>query len=156
MSLYDYFIGPSLSVENVEVSIVSSSSVSISWLPPPREHWNGILTSYTVISYSYGPNNISMSGISEVQLENTSFVGAVSKEYPMEGSAWVNYPDPRFIYTDLVPEELTIESLHEFFTYKFMVYLSNSVGDSDLVSSATVHLPGTGKHLSIILLHSPV
>ena len=140
-----YYIGPSLSVESVEVSVMSSSSVNISWLPPPREHWNGVLTSYTVISHSYGPNNVSTSGTSEVQLANTTLVGSVSKEYPIEDSAWVNYPDPRFTYTDLAPEELTIESLHEFFTYKFTVYMSNSAGDSDLASSAAVQLPGTGK-----------
>ena len=134
-------IGPSLAIESVHISIVSPSSVNILWIPPPRESWNGILTNYTVISHSHGPNNISVSRDLELHLANDTLVGFTSKEYLIEE----NNPDPRFLYTALVPEELTIEALNEFFTYEFTLYVSNSVGDSDPVSSPTIQLPGVGK-----------
>ena len=136
--------GPSLAIESIYVSIVSSSSVNLTWIPPPRESWNGILTSYTVIAHSHGPNNISSSEVMEIQLENTTLTESMSRKFPVEGNGWANNPDPRFIYTALVAEEVTMNALHEFFMYEFTVFVSNSIGDSGSVTSSIIHMPGTG------------
>ena len=39
---------PSGAPQNVSVSVLSPTSVNMSWLPPLREYWNGIIIHYIV------------------------------------------------------------------------------------------------------------
>lgn len=129
-------------MENISVAILSPSSVKVSWTPPLREFWNGIITSYTVISHSYGPNNFST--IDSSGFQPTVTVHSLNRVFPIKGNKWGNNADPRFLYQDVVGEEVMVEELQEYFTYKFTVYMTNSAGDSDPVTSSIVQLPGIG------------
>ena len=50
MHLYNIYLPlePSDVPRNVSVSILSPTSANMSWLPPSREHWNGIIIHYIV------------------------------------------------------------------------------------------------------------
>lgn len=109
---------------------------------PSRESWNGVITNYTLITHSLGPNNVSSAmGSSESQLTNST---SSERTLSIKDNRWSNNPDPRFYFTEVAMEEIIVEDLHEYFTYSFSMYMSNSAGDSNTVESSTVQLPGTG------------
>ena len=131
-------IGPSQAIQDLNVSILSSSSVELSWTPPPRNTWNGIFLSYSIVTLSHGPNNVSAGEDPGFDLENSTVL-----IIPVDEHTWENSPDPRF-NNELVAEEMTVEELHEFFTYQFTVFVTNSAGDSDPATSSVIEMPGTG------------
>ncbi len=117
-------------------------------MPPARESWNGVLTSYTVISNPLGPNN--MSTASDLDLQSAYGTDAAITTFQIEDNKWFNNPDPRIQFSDVTMEEIIIDELQEFYTYKFNMYMSNAAGDSDLVAaSSLVKLPGTGKYQEV-------
>lgn len=134
-------IGPSRGVENINVTILSPSSVKLMWWPPPREYWNGILTSYTITSHSHG---LAVSNGSDLQPE-LAINATSTRVYQIQDSTWANNPDSRFLYRPVVSEEMTIDQLHEFYRYHFTITMTNSAGDSDSVSTGLIQLPGTSK-----------
>lgn len=133
-----FHVGPSQAIQDLNVTILSSSSVELSWMPPQRDTWNGIFLSYSIITLSHGPNNVSAS-------EDPGFSWANSTVHIIlvEEHTWRNNPDPRF-YNELVAEVMTVDELHEFFTYQFTVYVTNSAGDSDPATSNVIEMPGAG------------
>jgi len=138
--------GPSGSLQNLSISVLSPSSVKISWLPPPRDSWNGIIASYTILTHSLGPNNLfHEDGLEPSPAHSSQALETSSTTLSIEGNAWSNSPDPRFHYGEVEVEETTLQDLHEYFTYKFTVYMSNSAGDSDMAESPPIQLPGTGR-----------
>lgn len=84
-----------------------------------------------------------MEGV-EFHLTNSTIPEASITTFTIEDNKWSNNPDPRFFYSEVAVEEVTIEGLHEFFTYHFSMYMSNSAGDGDLVESPLIELPGIG------------
>ena len=42
------FAAPSAGVTDVQASVNSSTVITVSWLPPTVENWNGIITSYNI------------------------------------------------------------------------------------------------------------
>ena len=132
--------GPSQTVQNLNVSILSSSSVELSWTPPPRSTWNGIFLSYSIVTLSHGPNNVSAGEDPGFDPENSTVL-----IIPVDEHTWGNSPDPRF-NNKLVAEEMTVEELHEFFTYQFTVFVTNSAGDSDPATTSVIEMPGAGMY----------
>lgn len=79
------------------------------------------------------------------EIVNDTLTESTSKIFPVDDSTgWANNPDPRFLHKPVVGEEVMIEELHEHFVYQFTVFMTNSAGDSDPLSSPVVVLPGTG------------
>ena len=140
-------LGPSRAVEDINVTALSHTSVQLSWQPPPRDYWNGVLTSYTITSHSYQPvsTRATNSSQSEAELSNSTLYDTTTHVYTTQDTAWANNADPRFIFTEVVHEHVIVEQLHEFFRYHFTIVMSNSAGDSDPASSPPVQLPGNGK-----------
>ena len=112
-------------------------------MPPPRNTWNGIFLSYSIITLSHGPNNVSAGGFDLAK--STVLI------IPVDEHTWGNNPDPRF-YNELVAEVMTVEELHEFFTYQFTVFVTNSAGDSDPATSSVIEMPGAGVHIGNIVI----
>lgn len=79
----------------------------------------------------------------ELILANVTLTDSVTKTFPIEGQEFANDPDPRMLRS-LVPEEVLIDQLHEYFSYQFTIYMTNSAGDSDSISSSVIQLPGRG------------
>lgn len=132
---------PSESLQNLSVSILSPSSVQLSWILPPRESWNGVITNYTVITHSLGPNNMS-SAMDDIESQLTNSTSS-ERIFSIKDNRWSNNPDPRFYFREVATEEIIVENLNEYFTYCFSMYMSNSAGNSNRVESSTVQLPGT-------------
>ena len=124
------------SVEAVSVEVESASSVTVSWLPPDSQLWNGIITSYTMV--------YELMGRVDVQDNNMEPISSQTFSIPQAGMPLVNNPDPRIVTSPLQFESVVINSLEEFYVYRFTVFLENSVGQSDTSSSITVEMPASG------------
>ena len=64
---------PSAGVTNLSSLFTGSTSVNISWLPPPRSDWNGLITQYS-ISYVSNDASIDPSIDGSVVLYPESFI----------------------------------------------------------------------------------
>ena len=65
-----FLLAPSAGVSGVEVIAYNSTTVNISWIPPPRSNWNGLL-SYYKIEYLTNDSNI-VPGFSGMAILNVS------------------------------------------------------------------------------------
>ena len=120
-------------VKNVSVEVESASSVTVSWIPPDPQLWNGIISNYTVVY------ELIKSVDAEGDVEPLR-----SQSLTLPALAFSNSPDPRIATLPLKRESVVVESLEEFYVYQFTVILENVVGQSDISDSATVSMPPAG------------
>ena len=122
---------------DVSVEVVSASSVTVSWLPPDIQFWNGIITSYTIV-YQL---------LKQVDADDGDMETLISKmaSIPKPGLPLANNPDPRVATRPLQREEALIQSLEEFYVYRFEVYMNNLIGQSNVSSSVVIETPSAGK-----------
>ena len=118
------------------MDVVSADSVTVSWLPPDVDHWNGIITSYTV----------AFELIRRVDKnEDSVSIRTDTLTYPQPGEEFVNDPDPRVSsYSELQIESVIVAKIEEFYVYRFSVFLENSVGASEVSSAIEVTMPPAG------------
>ena len=45
-------VAPASPPQNMSISVVSSHSISVTWIPPPPEDKNGIITSFIILVYN--------------------------------------------------------------------------------------------------------
>ena len=120
-SLLVLHVAPSAgAVEQVNISVVSSTSVNVSWLPTSQDNWNGVITRYTV-EYRL---------IRSVR-DNSGVAPTMYASIPALGQPLANNPNPTLVTLPLKKESILITGLHEFSVYQFTIYYENSVGRSD-------------------------
>ena len=140
-----YSLGPSCSVSNITTTVISTSSVYLSWIPPIHNCWNGIITNYTIAVQSLGPQSASFLEKINSNTKNESLYVSHIIALPDLENELNNDPDPRHgMLQRIVPETLLISQLHPFFKYTFTIYMSNAAGDSNSTSSEVISLPGRG------------
>ena len=94
-----------------------------------------------------GPNNMTTMDDLDLPLANSTIPDISNITFSIEENKWANHPDPRYQYSELKEEDVVMEGLHGYFTYHFSIFMSNAAGDSDLVESPLIQLPGTGTQL---------
>ena len=138
------FAVPTGIVSDVQVSVISPSSIQVSWQPTDKENWNGVIQRYTVIYQrlrSVGDNT--STSVSEGSGLGSIFVDTIS--IPDVGQRLVNNPDPTLAVLPLRREQVTIEGLEEYHVYKVVVYYETSQGRSDRSSPVTVQTSISGR-----------
>ena len=119
-------IAPSTgAVEQVNISVVSSTSVNVSWLPTSQDNWNGVITHYTV-EYKLIRSVGDMIGMYGSGVAPTLYASIPSLGQPL-----ANNPNPTLVTLPLKRESVLISGLQEFSVYQFSIYYENSVGRSD-------------------------
>ena len=106
---------------NLTVNALSGFMLECSWNPPSPQHWNGEILRYVV--------NVSLTARGETQVITNGELRTLS-------TAATN---------------LTIGSLHPYYTYSFSVAAENSVGVGP-VAMTTIMMPEEGKVRYIVLL----
>ena len=124
------------SVRNVSVDVKNATSVTVSWIPPDVQLWNGIITSYTVIYELIGR-------VDENDVEKDP---SSSQTISITQGRFSNDPDPNVATLPLKIESVVIKTLEEYYVYRFSVYLENAVGQSDISNSITVEMPPAGSN----------
>ena len=144
------FPAPSGVAGNISVKVVqeSASSVTVTWLPPDIQFWNGIITSYTVVYELLGPveedtGNEEGSALVPFQTQTITI--------PRPGLPLVNSPDPRLVSLPLRQESVLIEELEEYHVYSFAVYVENTEGESGPSETAIKEMPQDGKPQSQVI-----
>ena len=120
------------------MEVESARSVTVSWFPPNIQFWNGVITSYTV-KYTL------MGRVDVYDVEsNIEPISSQTISIPQSGMPLSNNPDPRTVTLPLQTESVAIDMLEEFHVYRFIVFLENAVGQSDVSSSITIEMPPSG------------
>ena len=121
------------------VAIDSTTSITITWLPPSPSLWNGIVLSYTVeYQRQESPD---LNNPPEPYITSTSSIPSLP-QHPL-----ANNPDPRLVTLPLVEERLHLEGLEENYVYRFTVYFENSAGRSEVSAPVQVRMPSSGRHI---------
>ena len=130
-------------VSNVSVEVKSPTSVTVSWLPPDPQFWNGVITSYIIV-YEL---------MRRVDEENSDITPIKTEEFmhPQPGEMFANDPDPRVsAYLPLQFESAVIDKIEEFYVYRFSVLVQNSVGESDVSNQYYISMPPAGTAYKIV------
>jgi len=72
-----HYAGPSAPPQNVTTMIISSTSISVYWDPPPFNDQNGIITGYRVNIVNLNQSNKS----DTIDISNTSFTAVDLEEF---------------------------------------------------------------------------
>ena len=120
----------------MSVKVENATSVTVSWIPPDVQFWNGVITSYTVIYELIGR-------VDENDVENDPLS---SQTISITRATFSNDPDPNVATLPLKIESVVIKMLEEYYVYRFSVYLENAVGQSDISNSITVKMPPAGRY----------
>ena len=69
-----YSKAPSQGVHDVMAPVISPNEISLMWIPPKMENWNGILTNYTVGNILCGDIQIGYINFGKEKLHLGEFV----------------------------------------------------------------------------------
>ena len=116
--------------------MLSSKSVKVSWLPPEKEHWNGIITNYTIYYKRLGPVSGDNFGPNSEVLDTVSI--------PNTKQTLANDPNPKLVSHPLHHEEVLLEGLEEYFLYEFSVDVATSAGTGEVSLLLAVGMPASG------------
>ena len=129
-------------VSNVSVKIESNTSVTVSWVPPEIELWNGIVSSYGVIYKQLGPVGA---------IQSSTLPPFQTASIPQPGLPLLNNQDPRYTSSPLQRESVLIEELEEYYYYSFEVYIENVEGKSGLSDNVTIEMPQAGMYTCLLM-----
>lgn len=141
MCVYAIRVVPIGMVTDVQVTITSPSTISVSWIPTDKDNWNGVIQRYTIVyerlrSVDDNVTTTEGSGIGQLFMESISI--------PDSGQRLANNPDPTLAGLPLMREQVRIEGLEEYHVYQLNVYYETSRGRSELSSPASLQTLGSG------------
>lgn len=124
-------------MENFEVTIVSSKSVQLSWKPPKRKYWNGVIDHYS---------------ITVLEQNNNGIAGRAPRNISVPPQS--NNPDPSLATEPLQAETYHLEGLEENFDYSISISAVNAAGSSLASNPLQQKMPQAGKieNLFIIII----
>ena len=99
---------------------ISPNNVTVMWMPPELENWNGILTNYTV--------DITAVEDCQEQMVLENFTGTPRTEH-LTSFETNPYPNVAYMEGGLQIESLTIDTLEEYQSYTFTVRVWNNQGE---------------------------
>jgi receptor-type tyrosine-protein phosphatase Q len=99
---------PSAHVLNVSATVLSSTAVNISWFPPSKIYWNGIIQEYSI-----------------------SFTAADSSmlDFSIEVPPSINDGDPKRATVPLMSEGLIVDKLEAGMRYNISIIIRNNAGN---------------------------
>ena len=109
-----YIIAPTQPPQNVSAIVLNSTSVLISWYPPPPNQQNGPIRSYTLVYIA-----TSLTDAGSIPLETEVHID-VSESYPL-----ISF------------NQMRLDNLRPFTGYTVIIFAMNDAGSS---SNASVHL----------------
>ena len=138
------FIVPVGVVTDVQVTITSPSSITVSWLPTNKDDWNGVIQRYTIVyerlrSVDGNATLPDGSGFGPIFIDSVSI--------PDSGQRLMNNPDPTLAVLPLSREQVAIEGLEEYHIYQVNVYYETSQGRSEPGSPISLQTLSSGMAL---------
>ena len=133
-STYPMFCAvPELSVEGVSASQSSSRSVFLTWNPPPRYSWRGVIYYNIIVT-----ETVLSDGLAKRQEPSTTTM-------VLELTQLVNNRDPSLATEPLQAEQFTVDDLEESFLYGFSIQIANDAGVGDPSPPVMQQMPEDGK-----------
>ena len=110
--------------------MISPRSLSLSWLPPERVFWQGVVLHYAVTVTQLGP-------VTHEQLTRSTSVVRLFVEPK------TNHNDPSLAVKPLQEERHVVENLEEYYQYSLSVAMVNSAGEGQPTLPITQNMPET-------------
>ena len=140
-NLLIFHVVPTGVVTEIQVTITSPSTISVSWSPTNKDNWNGVIQRYTIVyerlrSVDDNVTTTEGSGIGQLFTESISI--------PDSGQRLANNPDPTLVDLPLSREQVMIGGLEEYHVYQLSVYYETSRGRSELSSPTVLQTLSSG------------
>lgn len=118
---------------------MSSKSVQLSWKPPKRKYWNGVIDHYSITVLEQNNNGIAKRASKNIIVSPQS-----------------NNPDPSLATEPLQAETYHLEGLEENFDYSISISAINAAGSSLASNPLQQKMPQAGKigNLYFLLLYA--
>ena len=124
---------PSDTVKDLSIDITSPTSVQLSWLPPARMEWGGIIDHYLINATALGP----VTGDGDQDRGNPTRVVRVA---PITNNA-----DPSLASVPLMLETYRLQELEEYYEYSITVSIVNAAGEGPSHPPIVRRMPETSK-----------
>ena len=128
-----------MGVSNLTVTPINSTSVEVSWSPPPLSDWNGILVNYE-IAYQTNDANIDPPFTNSSNLLPSDFSNSDDPKNVSNSKNTTTYFKVLTPLGSLVDEFIIITNLHEYINYTFSVTVATSVGPNPQSLTPTLSL----------------
>ena len=114
-------------MQDFELQVTSPRSLLVSWLPPERVYWQGVVEHYAVTVIRLGP------------------VGEEQAMFPNNMTVLVkpqtNRKDPSLALEPLQRESHVLDNLEEYFEYSFSVAMVNTAGVGEPSTPVMQNMP---------------
>ena len=124
---------PVLPVQNIYVASSSTRSVLLTWDPPPRYSWRGVIY-YNIV--------VTETALSE-GLAKRQEPSSTNMVYEL--TQLTNNRDPSLASEPLQAEQFTVNDLEESFVYVFSIQVANDAGNGESSPPVMQQMPEDGK-----------
>lgn len=130
-------------MEGVSFNVVSPVSVSISWRPPAKSEWKGVIKNFAIIASpirSIGDNQSLTNPVSKRSVRSPRALDDIE----ITAVPRANNPDPSLAVEPFKREEVTISNLEQDFEYSLTVSIVNDAGRGAQSSPIYMSMPEAG------------
>ena len=123
---------PTATVRSLSVDVTSPTSIQLSWLPPERVHWKGLINHFVVSATRLGPVE---GGVTKRQQPST----LTAEVQPQN-----NHRDPSLATEPLQMETYVMQGLEEYYDYSIVVHQVNAAGSGPTHPPVLQSMPAAG------------
>lgn len=115
-------------MRNFNITVVSPTSLSLSWLPPERVHWLGVVLYYEV-------SVVSLGSLGAAEMTRST------DELKVQVEPKANHKDPSLASEPLQPESHIVRGLEEYYQYSVSIVMVNSSGEGEPTQPIVQNMP---------------
>ena len=124
------------SIESFNLKVESATQVELTWIPPARITWKGVIQYYILTITRLAP----VGDDGRASMDDGTYLKETTVHVPPTS----NHPDPSLASDPLMTELYTKDGLEENFRYSFKLALANSAGIGPSSAALMQNMPEAG------------
>ena len=123
-------------IRSLSTDVISSTSIQLSWLPPERVYWNGLIDGFVITATRLGP----VEGGTTKRQQQSVLTAQVQPQN--------NHRDPSLAAEPLQTETHVMQGLEEYYDYSIAVNIVNAAGSGPTHPPVVQGMPAAGMTVS--------